>query len=139
MMFLHIESKDNSERYLLEDGYSKVIAHLEFPAHLRLLCFLDCHNDANLVSRVGTTNRGFHLPLQEYYAQPAIFRVPSLPERITKLITFDDHGNPNYDNLVYLHGSTTKDKPAFIMSLAQNFNMSYSTPTTTHCGKRTQS
>jgi hypothetical protein len=113
-----MESKDDSERYDLRDGYDEVIMQLEFPPHLRVLCFLDCHNDAKLVATVGATNRGFQLPLQEYYALPAISRVPTLPESITKLITFDAGGHPNYDNLVYLHGSTTKSKPAFIMSLA---------------------
>jgi hypothetical protein len=119
VIVLHIESKDDSERYHLQDGYLQVIASSEFPAHIRLLCFLDCHNDATLVSRVGVTNRGFHLPLQEYYERPAHFRDPPLPQRVTKLITFDDEGNPNYDNLVYLHGRTTKLQPAFIMSLAR--------------------
>ena len=38
---LHIESTDDSERYDLDEGFSEVISHLQFPKHIRLLCFLD--------------------------------------------------------------------------------------------------
>jgi hypothetical protein len=115
---LNIESNDASERFDLEDGFRQVIDHLEFPNHIRLLCFLDNQNEAKLVASVGGSNRGFHLTLKEYYAELPQFRFISLPDRVEKLITFNDADEPNFDNLVYLHGSTTKYRPAFIMSLA---------------------
>ena len=116
-MQLNIESNDASERFDLEDGYRQVLDHLEFPNHIRLLCFLDNQNDAKLVASLGGSNRGIHVPLKGYYAQLPQFRI-ALPHRVEKLITFDDADEPNFDNLVYLHGSTTKLRPAFIMSLA---------------------
>jgi hypothetical protein len=115
---LHIESTDDSERYDLDEGFSEVIAHLQFPKHIRLLCFLDDENDAKLVSILGPTNRGFHLGLKDYFAKPAYSRFPPLVAKVERLISFDVDGNPNYDNLVYLHGSTTKIRAAFIMTLA---------------------
>ena len=117
-MFLHIESQDFSERVDLDDGVDQVITHLDFPDHIRLLCFLDDKNDAKLVNALGGSNRGFCLPLKTFYAQQPRFRPFALPDRVEKLISFDDANEPNYDNLVYLHGSVTKSRPAFIMTLA---------------------
>jgi hypothetical protein len=114
-MILHMESRHDAERVRLEERYSKVITELDFPERLKVLCFLDCYNDVGLMSFFGATNRGFHLPLKEHYARPSRLR---LPDRITNAITFDTFGSPGYDNLVYLHGNTTKHEAALVMSLA---------------------
>ena len=113
-MILYMESKHDAERVRLEERYSRVCDQLEFPEHLKVLCFLDCYNDVGLMSFFGTTSRGFHVPLKEHYARPGF----QFPERVTNAITFDAFGSPGYDNLVDLHGSTTKHEPAFVMSLA---------------------
>jgi hypothetical protein len=116
-MDLYIESNDAQVRHDLQFGYDKVAARFDFPTNLRVLCVLACQNDAEFISQVGGTNRGFHLDIRGYFEEPAYKRL-KLPASVEKLVALDRDLNPSHDVLVYLHGSTTMCWPGFIMTLA---------------------
>jgi hypothetical protein len=117
-MDLYIESDEPELRASVKDGYDKVVAQFNFPPNDRTLCFPAKNNDAKFMLESGVTNRGFRLCLADYYWLPPFQRRPKkLPCSVESVIR-DDLGDLKYDNLVYLHGTTTLHPEGFIMTLA---------------------
>jgi hypothetical protein len=117
MIELHIETDNPTLRLTLQDGYNRVAPYFDFPANVRLLCFLDDENDPAFMANLGVTNRGFHISVKDYFAASFDQR-PILPRNPQKHLALDAQGKTNYDNLVYLQGSTTRNFQGYIMSLA---------------------
>jgi hypothetical protein len=111
-MQIFIESGDPE----LRNRCDLVPPYFEFGQDARVLCFMAKYDDEALMSELGRMNRGFHLPLADYYRR-FDRRPSSLPVMVTALL-HSVEGNLNYDHLVYLHASTTRHPVSCVVTLA---------------------
>ena len=118
MIELHIETDNPTLRLTLQDGYNRVAPYFDFPANVRLLCFLDDEKRSRFHGESRCDKQGFSYISQRLFCGRSFDQRPILPRNPQKHLALDAQGKTNYDNLVYLQGSTTRNFQGYIMSLA---------------------
>ena len=118
-MQIHIESDDPELRSNLQARCNPVLPYFESSPNVRVLAFMAKGDDEQILSKLGRTSRGLQLPLAEYYDpyDSSLRDRLKLPINVVNLLR-NEHGDLNYDHLVYLHASTTLHPIGCVLSFA---------------------